>query len=72
MALATAVLKPSRDAAVAVMSAPPPIVDTNRWVRSSSPLLGMYGKPAKIRSSKASPTVSRSMRGTRGKYNPPP
>ena len=59
-ALTIAVRSPSRDAAIAVITAPPPIVAVNVSVRSSSPFLGMCGNPIKIRSSNASPTVDRS------------
>ena len=64
-ALSTDVRRPRRAAATAVMTAPPPTVRSNDAVLISSPGLGRWGRPKNTRSSKDSPTTTRSNRGTR-------
>ena len=57
-ALRIAVGTPSRDAATAVITAPPPMVAWKVSVFTSSPSAGRPSRPTKTRSSKASPAVS--------------
>src|SRR5262245_57236247 len=69
-ALMVATRSPSRAAATAVITAPPPIVSTKLVVFSSSPFCGRCGRPTKTRSRNDSPTVSSSMLATGPYYNP--